>query len=444
MSRFVCAILIAGFSWLPAAMGQQADSPPSEGLSESAQIVYLPLERGRVDCGKLFDAVSDELHWVAGSITAFSRTFGVETDGHQYISQERVEGLVQQFPTVFSYADSPETNRPSLAVNVDELANVLGDQKSELRQWLSKLQKKPLAKLSKVDATWKSIDRSPPRIVVVMAGLHGVESTADQVALELHQRSNLPMCVFRYPNDAPIGESAGLLVVQLQDFQLQYPKSKITLVTHSMGGLVSRAAIEMEGASGNERSTVTARTGIDQLVQIFPPNAGSALAEYGPILEGAEQVYRIANRGREKGSRRLFSAIVDGFNEATSDLKPNSRFLTSLNQQSRNPNVRYSIIAGNDGPLRPAMTLLISGIWERVADSVDEPEEIDRRVRDVLTCAELQRGRGDGVVALESARLPGVDDFTILKMHHLIWNEPESKEGKQLLDEVASRLGIAL
>ncbi len=437
MLRYLClALLVVLLPELGPAVAQ--DSPADK------QLIYVPVEPAGVDCSKLFDALSGELHWVAGSITAFSRSVGIKSDGLQYLTKEQTDELVARFPETFSYQDDPTTSQSAVAVDVDQLASVLSDKKSRLRQWLANAKQVPIATLSKVESTWPKNATSPRRVVVVMAGLHGIESTAEAIALKIHERTFLPTCVFGYPNDAPIAESAGLLVLDLQDLHREYPESKITLVTHSMGGLVSRAAIELEQKGAAERSTVSTRTGIDQLIQVCPPNHGSALAEYGPLLEGAEQVYRLVNRNAEKQKLGLFRSIIDGFNEATTDITPGSKFLTQLNAQERNPQVNYSIVAGNDGPLRPTITGLLGNLLDRVANSVDTPGEIDRRVRDVLDCDELQNGRGDGVVSLESARLEGVTDFEVLPIHHLVWNEPESEAGQKMMAAISSRIGVAL
>lgn len=214
-----------------------------------------------------------------------------------------------------------------------------------------------------------------------------------------------------------------------------------------MGGLVARAALEMNPtAAGGAavRQSISDRIGVDQLVQIFPPNHGSALAEYGPLLEGAEQVFRIVNRGGGNRNRVLLRSIVDGFNEATRDLIPNSKFLQELNSQQRNPDVRYSVLIGTAGPMKPALGVLVESIWDTIASSVDEPKEVDRRIRDVVTCDELKQGKGDGVVAIQSAHLPGVADEVQMKMHHLVWNELDSIQGKAMLKFIASRVGLSL
>lgn len=408
--------------------------------------VRIPILGGSVDSKVLFDAISQDLHWVAGSITAFTKTFEIPSSGESRVEKKTLDDLVRRFPKAFRYEGSA-TNPSMLIVDTESLANQLANQKSGLRRFLAGIQGTNLTSLDKVEGTWAADEvASPPRVVVVLAGLHGTETSAAEMAKAIHRRTNLPMCVFRYPNDGPIAESAGMFVLRMERFHQEHPRSNVTLVTHSMGGLVARAALEMNPAvaSGNlVQSPVEQRTGIDQLIQICPPNHGSALAEYGPLLEGAEQLYRIVNRGGRR-DRVLFRSIVDGFNEATSDLEPTSAFLRKLNACARNKNVEYTILLGDAGPLRPAMSLLVSGIWDTIATSVEEPAELDRRIRQVVECKELQQGKGDGVVSVTSAQLPGVADQVQLSMHHLVWNELDTEAGKRLMNEVCSRLGISL
>lgn len=438
--------------------GQEAQASTQTPVAREPAIVLVPIEARGVDASQLFEAVSSELHWVTGSITAFSRIFGLKTEGVTYLRPEQIDELVERFPDVFMLQSEDGTEgrvavRSSggtviaaqryLSVDTRELAERLSDRKSELRKWLAGTQNQSLATMRKVTETWEPDSASPPRILVTMAGLHAIESTAESVAKQLHRRTNLPAYVFAYPNDAPIAESSALLVQKLEVIHAQYPTAKITLVAHSMGGLVSRGALEMRSPSF-ARSSVAARTGVDQLIQICPPNHGSALSDYGPLLEGAEQLYRLMHRSDDRRSGILLGMIVDGFNEASADLSPTSDFLDELNQSSRNREVRYSILAGSQGPVNEGTLSLVSAVWDRIAAAVDEPKEINQRLRAILNCDELKSGKGDGVVALQSARLEGVTDFQILPMHHLVWSELNSEGGKQMLEAIASRLGVAL
>ncbi len=271
-----------------------------------------------------------------------------------------------------------------------------------------------------------------------MHGLHGTASGAEAVGKALHQRTNLPAYVFAYPNDGPLDESTVMLKRHLSKLHRRYPASKLTLVTHSMGGLISRALLE------SPQFAAPGHYGVDQLIQVCPPNHGSAIAEYGPLLEGVEQISKLMDRDKLQDSRLLVSMIKDGFNEAPADLRPGSEFLKSLNANPRAADVRYSIIAGTEGPLRPVVHTLLGEVWNLISENTDQPVRLNRRVTSLLECDDLKRGSGDGVVSLKSARLQGVADFETLAINHLTWGQLDSREGKLMISKIASRLGISL
>lgn len=428
-----------------------SDSVSSVTVARSEpRIVKLPMRDGWVSSRALFDVLSKDVHWAAGTVTAFANLVDSGAGAQVAdLSPEQLEQIVARFPAAFTYEIDPAGEPTYLIVDVDEFSKSMSSKKTNLRKMIANRQGRELASLKKVDETWGSrFDGviSPARILVVLSGFHGVDAPSHDVAIELHDRTNLPACTFQYPNDGPVAESAVLLISHLERLHQQYPDSRITLVTHSMGGLVARAALELSQLSGLSYTSVSVsqRTGVDQLIQVCPPNHGSALAEYGPLLEGAEQAYRFISRRGGRKDRVLFQAIVDGFNEAAEDLSPDSKLIAEINAAQRNPEVRYSILAGNDAPLRGTMGNLVGSIWQRVSESIAEPEFIGSRIDTILNCDELRKGKGDGVVTLVSARLTGVDDFQELPMHHLVWNEPTSTAGKQMLDAVARRLGISL
>ncbi len=437
-------LLVFCFGWL-CLIGHGPAQDANLQDEQQSQTVLLPIDSNGVDAGLLFQSVADELHWATGSVAGFARAFGVEATGNR-LTRQQVDTLVEKFPSVFRIepaADSPQQN---LAVNTGELAKLMADKKSNFRKWLATVDGEPLSELTKVASTWDASLTAPPRIVIVTPGLHSPVKSAEDMAQVLSKRTNLPMCVFRYPNDGPILESSQWLMAELVKLHQQYPNSRLTIISHSMGGLVARGAIELARLDDvNASGSFATRVGLDQLIQICPPNHGSGLAEYGPLLEAFEQLYNLTQR-REDGRRNrvLVKMIADGFNEASADLNPKSDFLTELNAGVRDPGVRYTILAGDAGPLKPGMTNLLGNVWDRIATAVDGPADIELRVRDVLNCTELQKGKGDGVVSVESARLQGVKDFQLFEMHHLTWADLDSDVGKSLVDAVVARLGVSL
>ncbi len=425
----------------------QSQTNAAGSTASQSPHLRLAISEGTVDAAELWNSVAGEVHPVAGSVAGFAKALAGPVPTTVRMSVEQLEELMAKHPGALSFEVDENGTRTFALIDIEQFSAMMADRKSKLRAYLSEVTGRPLASFFRVDQTWSENEVSPPRVIVVLSGLNGVDSTSVDVATGLYQRVGQPACVFDYPNDGPIADSARMLVEYLQDFHRQYPATRVTLVTHSMGGLVARAALEMSSlldTPAARSESVTRRTGVDQLIQVCPPNHGSALAEYGPLLEGAEQVYRLIHRRSSQRDRALFRAIVDGFNEASADLSPDSKFLQELNAQARNTEVRYSVLCGDDAPLRGTMTNLLSNVWSRIAVSIDEPQEITDRIELILNCEELQKGKGDGVVSLASTRLVGVKDIEVLPMHHLVWNQLDTPAGRQMLDAVASRLGISL
>lgn len=431
----------------PQSQTRQPDS--SGGASEQAQplaapvpadgkvmgrVTRLPLRSGGVSSREIFDTVAGDIHWIPGEVAAVIGSVS-QLDTSPILSRDDLVELQQRFPGVFAIDVDSTSGKEFLRINHSELVANLSSAKSVLRKMLADADGIPLFEIRKVAGTWKVA--TPQRIVVCLAGLHGSAEGAEAVGRVISRRTNLPSTVFAYPNDGPLAESAQGLAKELDALHRQYPKASLTLVSHSMGGLVARAVIEGEQAKSNDY-------GVDQLIQVCPPNHGSAIAEYGPLLESVEQISYLANRNANRESRGLLGMIKDGFNEAPADLRPDSEFLTQLNACPRSAKVSYTILAGDQGPLKPTVHMALGEVWKLISDNVEEPVRLNRRVTSLLECDDLQRGKGDGVVSLTSARLAGVADFEVLPIHHLTWSQLDSQAGKRMIEEITSRLGISL
>ena len=133
---------------------------------------------------------------------------------------------------------------------------------------------------------------------------------------------------------------------------------------------------------------------------IAPPNQGSYLAQYACSLDLWEYCTSSARR-RESGI--IAGSVFDGFSEATRDLQPESRFLRTLNQRSRNPRVRYSLVIGTAGPLRPndfaSVDRLLCAAGRRCSWIACTQRQFRQRI---LAADELFAGKGDGLVAVET------------------------------------------
>jgi pimeloyl-ACP methyl ester carboxylesterase len=322
--------------------------------------------------------------------------------------------------------------------------------KNDFREILSPLAK-PRYSLELLEHT--SSEKRPAntdRLVIVIGGLQtGADAAkrfANQLSKEIEKTETTQFAIFEYPNDGSMETSGQVLRKVLAQIARRFPQTKISLVGHSMGGLVARSAIEPteDIAAGGTRSIESA----DQLILICPPNQGSVLAQYADALELADFVSKLGN-AKHSLADVAFSLIDDGLGEACEELQPNSPFLTNLNQCQRAPGVRYTIFAGNQGPL-PPLAQLVSGIaiseLQRgaVRTSGNEASVIVEQtldcLRELLQSDELAQGRGDGAVSVESARLAGVNDFRVVPINHTHWCEVERPAVADLVRKIARKI----
>ncbi len=264
----------------------------------------------------------------------------------------------------------------------------------------------------------------PQHVVVVLGGLQGSTQSAERFAAALQTAVRHPadtqLAVFGYPNDGSIAESGEVLRELLCDMAAKSPDTKVSIVAHSMGGLVARYAIEPTEANANPLAAC-----VDQLVMICPPNHGSVLAQYADALEFPDALAKLRT-GNETLGAVLTSLIDDGLGEACEELAPDCKFLCDLNARPRAPGVRYSILAGTGGPITPLVRLAGSIAFQETrgrtrVESLPNVNDVLTRADELLMSDEFASGSGDGAVSVASARLNGVDDFALVPIHHGQW-----------------------
>jgi pimeloyl-ACP methyl ester carboxylesterase len=266
------------------------------------------------------------------------------------------------------------------------------------------------------------------RLVILIHGLQGSHDSLKGLLPPL-RRQGFPCGTFAYANDGPIPDSVQLLDRELK--ALQVPEGvRITLVTHSMGGLVARGLVE-DPARHDPR--------IDRLVMICPPNHGSNLAYLPPGLDLHEHLH---DRPVSELPEFVFRSTVDGFNEAQHDLRPQSRFLLQLNSRPRNPLVRYSVLLGNSSPASSAQ---LDAVGEKLDDWCERSDTFRFFAPKLRKCLdhpeELTPGQGDGAVAIARGRLEEVNDTVELPIDH--WTATDHLDtpiGQQLIREVLKRV----
>jgi pimeloyl-ACP methyl ester carboxylesterase len=155
------------------------------------------------------------------------------------------------------------------------------------------------------------------------------------------------LLTYDYENlNTPIQDTARRLKEDLAKVELKAGQGrKITVLAHSMGGLVSRWFIEKEG--GHEL--------VEHLVMCGTPNRGSPfstvddVAHWLDFLKGLaanfmpEHLSPIAKIGKLLLEKLTLTHVTKTLGQMDSE----SRFIKELNSRPPDPGVRYTILAGN-------------------------------------------------------------------------------------------------
>ena len=271
------------------------------------------------------------------------------------------------------------------------------------------------------------VEEGKPLVVLV----HGLDCDRASwgVIRKLLAAEGCQVAYFAYPSDQPIADSASFFGKQLKTFRRAHPRTPITVLAHSMGGLVSRAYIEGDNYAG----------GVERLIMIAPPNGGSKWAWYRMALEADEHYHLWRHEKRWSPTW----VITDGLGEAGRDLRPGSKFLRELNARPRRQGVKYTIIAGSQHPARrmtadclDSTSRLVprrASSWWGLRHFKDELEDRADRMRATTS-------RGDGPVKLRSARLTGVDDFVVVHADHASLYLPNGKLPPAAWEVIRERL----
>ncbi len=439
LAKQYCTALVVTIALSSSLLSQQSDKP-TETRGKSPATIDFPIENGSIDGEQFYHRVVSQLHWT----TELTSKLATEIIGSEELSaQTRVplkslEILCNLWPEAFQIV-SPKAATTTgqgegvFRANMTELEKNWSTQKLSLRRWLASRKHMPLYEVcGSVGFNGRAEQK---RLVVVLPGLHGGEQSAIDFAKAIHERAGIAACAFRYPNDAPLSESAEYFHEVLRQWHAQVPTRRVVVVTHSMGGLVARYVFEQMAAKDPKC------LGVTQFVAICPPNKGSIFAEYAGVLEGADFIQRVM---QASSGKKLLASVLDGFNEAPKDLAPGSEFLDKLNSGTRHTAVQYSIIAGDAGMIDSALSQLGSDLLARLTSRAPRAKSLQERADKLLNSAEFQKGSGDGVVTLESVKLEGVKDIQVLPVNHLDWSELNSPEGTKILQSVLERIGIEM
>ncbi len=204
-------------------------------------------------------------------------------------------------------------------------------------------------------------------------------------------KTGFSIWLMNYPDDQPISDSAELFHQQLQWLQ-QQGVSSITIIAHSMGGLVSRDLL-----SRPEWLTDKNIPQVSQLILVgTPPTRAQSWHGCASLPSCATSLPRSPN-----GEFGWLNAIFDGAGEAGLDLTPGSPFLTQLNSRPAPPDTRIMVIAGQLGQIdKQRLQTAIANHRETLPEGTEVALlQLFEQIEAALAIL------GDGLVSLNSARL---------------------------------------
>ena len=228
-----------------------------------------------------------------------------------------------------------------------------------------------------------------PRVLLVH-GLDEPGSIWDDLTPAL-AKAGFEVWEFRYPNDQGIDRSADYLASQWGTVPADRP---VVLIGHSMGGLVARDFVTRlrHPVGAPPRVEGPAIAGV---ILVGTPNQGSEWARLRVWLELRDHFP--TGQGRRFS---LFAALRDGTGEAKIDLRPGSDFLVALNARTWPVRVPVLVIEGRLLTDGADLSVGLQAVAEEVHSA-----ELSQRLTDWWS--DLGEALGDGVVSLDSARLPG-------------------------------------
>ncbi len=275
-------------------------------------------------------------------------------------------------------------------------------------------------------------------LVLLIHGLDEPGSIWDNMAPALCEHGYTAVR-FEYPNDQAIADSADALAQSLTALG-NSGVSDITLVAHSMGGLVSLDALTRPDLNRLNWPRVR------RLVTLGTPTQGSALAPLRAVAEIREHAMRVFDDGAI-GLDDLARIEGDGQGQAGTDLTPGSDFLTDLNSRSA-PEVSITAVVGKLDTVtgNEFRDQILSNLPKQISD--DEAAVVLASDFGNWAAGLFRRATstiGDGVVTTKSATNPWTEDIVFVKATHrsMVTDKPCPIRGKNpppAIDVVLDRL----
>jgi pimeloyl-ACP methyl ester carboxylesterase len=242
--------------------------------------------------------------------------------------------------------------------------------------------------------------------IVLVHGLDEPGKVWQNLAPELFHQGD-EVWLMNYPNDQPVVESADLLfeeLIKIRSFDVR----RISIVAHSMGGLVCREMLTRPSTNYRNAIQKSQVPRVDMLIMVGTPNHGSQMARFRVFSEVRDHFLRLT-----KGDADWLGIVLDGAGEAKIDLLPGSHFLTELNAR---PHPQGTALLSIAGILSPWQESDIRRWQEEIEDMLpdDHHAQVDAWRQQLIA---MTHGLGDGLVTVESTRLEGVPHQTVPGTH---------------------------
>lgn len=216
---------------------------------------------------------------------------------------------------------------------------------------------------------------------------------------------------FEYPNDQPVEKSSALLIEHLRRAR-SAGVVEISIIAHSMGGLVSFDAMTREDGYAGDVVGRSDLPRITRLIAVGTPWNGSPWASLRAITEVREQVQRWY-MDESWDVRPLLQFRNDGLGEAGDELAEKSELIETLKKRPVPEALALTLVAGRLAASEPEdlawvdESILLRQLLgrERVAELVEQLKAAAKEL-------------GDGVVPLASALARSQGDQVVLEANH--------------------------
>ncbi|MCG8564362.1 MAG: hypothetical protein MI747_04685, partial [Desulfobacterales bacterium] len=207
---------------------------------------------------------------------------------------------------------------------------------------------------------------------------------------------------FTYPNDQGIEASSRFFLEELDRFSLLSSES-LSIVCHSMGGLVTRNLLSNPELAYEEKVLEGEVPEVGKVIMVGTPNHGSHMARFRFVVEFRDQLWHWQNTDAS-----FLHAILDGAGQAGIDLLPGSRFLERLNSRPSSEDTEFYLIGGLIVPWYMADVKMLMGLTEPQRSGL-HPQSHAFRGR----VAGWTQSLGDGLVSISSLDLEGFPLFLV-------------------------------